>query len=181
MKTASGQYDFEVKWLPFFLDATIPSEGVDKIERYKSKFGSRTESIMQNMKQVGNKEGINFSYGGKIANTLNAHRLISFGEKFGKQDEVVNALFTSYCEEERNLGDISVLLDAAKIAGLKEQETKDFLESDEGKSEVRSKVNQVASQYGVTGVPFFIFNEKFSFSGAQEPNAFLDAFQKVAK
>jgi predicted DsbA family dithiol-disulfide isomerase len=33
---------------------------------------------------------------------------------------------------------------------------------------------------GVSGVPFFILNDKYAVSGAQDPAAFLAAFDKIA-
>ena len=31
--------EVDVEWLPFFLNANLPKEGVDKLEHYKKKFG----------------------------------------------------------------------------------------------------------------------------------------------
>ena len=35
-------------------------------------------------------------------------------------------------------------------------------------------------QQGITGVPFFIFNQKVALSGAQPPDVLLDAMEKSA-
>jgi hypothetical protein len=40
MKQFKDQMDFEVKWLPFQLDANASLAGVDKLELYNSKFGA---------------------------------------------------------------------------------------------------------------------------------------------
>lgn len=34
-------------------------------------------------------------------------------------------------------------------------------------------------QLGVSGVPFFVFNEKYAVSGAQESNLFLQIFNRL--
>jgi len=180
LRSMASEAQFKIKWLPFFLDPKLPNEGVDKIERYKQKFGSRNvEPIIARMKQVGSTEGINFSYGGQIANTLNSHRLVEWAYKFGKQDEVVSALFRSYFEEEKNLGSLEVLLAAAKNAGLDEAKANDYLSSNEDRDEIKSMAMSVMEEYGVSGVPFYIFNDKYAFSGAQEPEAFISVFKKI--
>lgn len=40
MKQFKDQLEFEVKWLPFQLDANASLAGVDKLELYNSKFGA---------------------------------------------------------------------------------------------------------------------------------------------
>jgi predicted DsbA family dithiol-disulfide isomerase len=53
------------------------------------KFGEkRTESIIPQMKEVGEVEGIKMEYGGLIANTLNSHRLMHYANQQGKGDQV---------------------------------------------------------------------------------------------
>jgi len=180
MSASADRFNFQVKWLPFFLDPSLPETGVDKMQRYKKKFGSNVEPIISRMKSVGEEEGIRFSYGGQIANTRNSHRLIEYADKLGKQDEVVNVLFRNYFEEEKNVGSIDVLTEAAKTAGLDENKAREFLLSGEGREEVDSTVEQMLEEYGVTGVPFFIIDNKYALSGAQEPATFLSVFNKIA-
>jgi len=74
--------DFEISWRPFQLNPNASEEGVDKMNYYEMKFGKeRTERMIPYMKQIGASENINFSYGGKVANTLNSHRLIEYAKK----------------------------------------------------------------------------------------------------
>src|SRR5699024_11166526 len=46
--------------------------------------------------------------------------------------------------------------------------------------EVRADIDE-AKQFGITGVPFFIFNRKYSLSGAQPKETFLQALEKVSE
>jgi len=181
MVATQDRFDFRIKWLPFFLDPSLPKEGVDKLHRYRSKFGSNIEPMLSRMKKVGEQEGINFSYGGKIANTMNAHRLAAYADKFGKEEQVINVLFKNYFEEEKDLGSLDVLTEAAKNAGMDEQKTRKFLESKELEEEVTEAVEKSLDEYGVTGVPFFIIQNKYAVSGAQESDTFQSIFQKVAE
>jgi len=180
MKQTTG-YEFQIKWLPFFLNPTLEEDGVDKIQYYQKKFGQRAQSLMANMKQVGEKEGIKFSYGGKIANTLNSHRLLHYAEKFGKQDNVSNILFKNYFEEEKNLGSLDVLVTAGVEAGLEKEQLVSYLKSDDEKDLVINQAERIRQEFGVDGVPFFIFNDKFTLSGAQEPSTIVSLITKQLK
>jgi len=181
IQQVENKFNFEVKWLPFFLNPALPTEPLNKMEYYMKKFGQRVPSMIENLKKIGEHEGIKFSYGGTICNTLNSHRLIEYADKHGKQDEVMNVLFRNYFEEEKNIGSFEVLADAAKQVGLDREKTMQFLKSDDLKEEVMEKVEKVQVEYGVDGVPFFVFNNKVAFSGAQEPATFLSVFNKLAE
>jgi len=181
MKQVENKFNFEVKWLPFFLNPGLPTEPLNKMEYYTKRFGQRVPSMIEHLKKVGDQEGIKFSYGGTICNTLNSHRLIEFADKHGKQDQVVNVLFRNYFEEEKNIGSYEVLADAAKEAGLDREKTIQFLKSEELKEEVKEKIENIQIEYGVDGVPFFVFNNKLAFSGAQEPATFLSVFNKLTE
>jgi len=179
MSNVSDRFNFEVKWSPYFLNPSLPEEGLNKMEHYKKKFGANAVPIITRMKATGEKEGIKFSYGGMIANTLNAHRLIDYADKFGKQNEVVNNLFRYYFEEEKNLGSIDTLTEAAKSAGLDDDKVREFLKGSEGKESIIAQAEKLRDDFGIDGVPFFIFNDKASFSGAQEPETFVAVFNKL--
>ncbi|PRP74306.1 hypothetical protein PROFUN_11808 [Planoprotostelium fungivorum] len=173
---------FEINWKPFFLDPNLPSEGVDKMEMYAKKFGkSRIEGMIAAMKQTGLNENppIQFSYGGKVANTLDSHRLIEYSKHHNKQEEVVSELFSDYFEGEKNIGSRDVLTDAAVRAGLDGGQVSRFLESSEGVEQVKEEVEEAHLKYRVSGVPFFIFEGKYALSGAQEPEAIKRVVEKI--
>jgi predicted DsbA family dithiol-disulfide isomerase len=54
------------------------------------------------------------------------------------------------------------------------------LAGDAGAAEVLADVD-FARQAGISGVPFFIFNDKYAFSGAQPPASILRVMQQVAE
>jgi len=168
-----------VKWHPYALDPTLPKEGVDKLTRYNKKFGAdRVKQIIPHMKSVGKKHGINFSYGGKIANTLDSHRVIHLAAQHDKEDAMVEELFKNYFEEEKSIGDHAVLEAAAAKVGVPGVPA--LLKSDRFAESVKAEIADCSSKrWGrVTGVPFFVIDQKFALSGAQEPEAFMDVFKK---
>eukprot|EP01118_Nematostelium_gracile_P006496 TRINITY_DN2087_c0_g1_i1.p1 TRINITY_DN2087_c0_g1~~TRINITY_DN2087_c0_g1_i1.p1 ORF type:complete len:212 (-),score=57.70 TRINITY_DN2087_c0_g1_i1:59-694(-) len=177
---APKDLQFQVEWLPFFLDPTLPKDGVSKQDHYYRKFGPSFEQMEKRMLQVGKDEGISFSYGGQVANTLNSHRLIDYAHRHGKQNEVVNELFRNYFEEEKNLGSVDTLVEAASKAGLDANAARQYLNSEEDVDSTKKKVKDIVREYNVTGVPYFIFNDSIALSGAQEPATFLKVFEKLS-
>lgn len=156
-------------------------KGVNKMDMYVEKFGrARVESMLPQMKQVGNSEGIKFSYGGSTGNTFDSHRLIWKAKEDGGsilQDKVVESLFKAYFEEEKSMGEQNVLMDCAKRAGM--DATEIFQDTNIGKKETLYELKQYRQTYGVTGVPFFVFDEKHSLSGAQPASEIMSVFKKL--
>jgi predicted DsbA family dithiol-disulfide isomerase len=169
----------QVTWAPFQLRPDAPLKGENKLEMYRKKFGeARMAQMIPHMKSVGAACGINFSYGGVVGNTLRSHRLVAWAGKQNKMDAMVENLFKFYFEQEQDITDIDTLVRCAELSGLDAAAAKTFLNSDELVAETAKEIASVGSS-GVSGVPFFIFNNKLSFSGGQPPEAFLQVFKKL--
>mmetsp|Transcript_38388 Transcript_38388/g.53420 ORF Transcript_38388/g.53420 Transcript_38388/m.53420 type:complete len:180 (+) Transcript_38388:115-654(+) len=178
MKSAP-QYDYKVTWLPFLLNPNSSKEPINKLEFYKQKFGAeRIGPMFERMKSVGKEDGIDFNYDGLTGTTVPSHRLIDFAKRNGKQDQVVEYLFKAYFEDAKTIQSLDVLCSIAEQAGLPKDEVRSYLESDEGSNEIKSQASLLAQKYHCTGVPFFIINDKYSFSGAQDPDLFVSVFNK---
>ena len=57
---------------------------------------------------------------------------------------------------------------------------RELLPSDAEEAGVIGEIAQ-AKKLGITGVPFFIFNQKFGASGAMEPEALIEAMTEAMK
>ena len=136
--------------------------------------------MQQRLEGIGKENGISFSFGGKTGNTRDSHRLIELAKTKGgdTQTKLVEALFKAYFEDEQDITSHDVLHNAAVKAGLEEQEAKDWLESDKGGPEVDKEVKNAQLQ-GISGVPNFTLQGKLEIGGAQDPEAFLEAFETV--
>ncbi|KAL4944082.1 hypothetical protein BDV06DRAFT_188272 [Aspergillus oleicola] len=190
---------FKITWSPFYLNASSPGfPGVDKAQFYESKFGAaRTGMIFQRLAAVGSEEGIKFSFGGRTGKTRDAHRVIRLaglkekesqgvkgaeqeGQIGGIQTRVVERLFRAYFEEEKNITDRQVLIEAAVGGGLNEKEVEGLLEegNDLGGKEVDEDAEGARKQF-VTGVPYFMVQGMYAVEGADEPETFLEVFGKI--
>lgn len=180
MARNADKLDFHVKWLPFLLQPALPKEGVDKRTYYQQKFGPRAAGAIERLKDVGRTIGINFTDDAIIGNTINSHRLVEYADRHGKQDAVIEGIFKAYFEQGKNLGSTDVLAGIAKDAGLDEDQVRAYLQGKEDLDWVLNMDRQWKEKQ-VDGVPFFIFNDKISFSGGQEPEVFEQVFNTLHK
>ena len=172
-----------VRWLPFQLNPDLPEEGISRQAYVERKFGpgggARNYSRVAG---VGKEVGIDFAFDDiKVQpNTVNAHRLMLYGAKHGREDEVAESLFKGYFQEGANLTDKARLAAIGERAGLERAALEAYLASDEDKDAVlQGDID--ARQNGISGVPFFIFNQRAAISGAHEAETLLKAMLDAAK
>ena len=168
----------ERRWRPFQLQPAMPRAGLAWPEFVESKFGGaeRARVAFARVTAVGAAEGIEFDFE-RIANapnTRDAHRLVLFAAREGREWELADALFAAYFARGRDLGDHEQLADAAASVGLSRAAALAYLASDEGGAEVDAS-QQEAYQTGVTGVPFYVLDGRYALSGAQPVEVFLQA------
>ncbi|KAB8069585.1 thioredoxin-like protein [Aspergillus leporis] len=195
-KSAHPADTFSLTWHAYYLRPDSPGyPGVDKREAYISRFGEDVfNQISKRLADVGQQEGIAFKFSGRAGNTRDSHRVIWYaGQKEkeagsptsnesgvvgGLQTRVVENLFRAYFEEEGNITDRKVLLEAAVMAGLDRGEVERLLESDEGGQEVDVEARRAQRQL-VSGVPYFTIQGQYAIGGAEDPSSFLQAFEQV--
>ena len=111
-------------------------------------------------------------------NTFDAHRLLLWAASLGKQEELLEVLFSNYFEKSKGVFSHTDLVAAAISVGIDADKADDLLTSDHYADEVISDRN-LAAQLGATGVPFFVFDMKFGISGAQPLEAFTQTLQSA--
>jgi predicted DsbA family dithiol-disulfide isomerase len=177
-----GQQAVRVHWLPFQLNPTMPKEGISRKEYRIRKFGSWERSLELDARvvEVGETEGVHFAFDRieRTPNTVGAHRLISLADQQLCQDAVVEALFRAYFTEGRDISNRQTLIDVVAKAGLERQLAVSMLNSNEGMDEFK-EAEELSRRHQVGGVPFFILNNEITLSGAQQPDAFLNAFREA--
>jgi predicted DsbA family dithiol-disulfide isomerase len=175
----SGRADIAVAWRPFQLNPDMPPEGMTRDDYVRAKFGGgdRPRQIYQAIADSGREAGIEFQFSliRRTPNTVLSHRLIHWAARNERQDEVVQELFKAYFEEGLDIGELEILIECARRAGIDEACARQFLASDEGRQEVVAS-DVYARRLGINGVPCFIVNRKYAVSGAQPPSAFVEVF-----
>lgn len=177
-----GQFEFEVNYLPFELNPGTPPEGFDQKEYLTRKFGSEEKynQITSHVASVAAGEGLKFDFSKqKISpNTRNAHRIIWLAKQVGKQLVVKEAYMKAYFEDGVDLSKPENLIAIAVKAGLSEASVTALLNSDDGLQEVIA-TEQLNQKRGVSGVPFYIINDKYGISGAQPTDSFIQALTQI--
>lgn len=180
MAIAGNRFDFELEYFPFELNPHMPAEGKDQQEYLTEKFGGpdKYRQMTDHVTRVALQEGLFFNFEKqKISpNTRNAQRLIMLAKEDGKQLELVEILFKAYFTDGVDLSKTENLTDLASHAGLDPEKIELFLQSNTGSTEIEM-AEQELQKLGITGVPLFIIDNKFGISGAQSPEAFIQAFE----
>lgn len=179
----------EIRYRPFQLDPSTPLEGVDRKSHYKKKFGDSPQykAAREHLQTLGEQLGIAFDFHreARIANTLDAHRLIRWAKSAeaevpDAQELVVEGLMKAYFEEGQFLGDHSFLQNVAKSAGMDGALVGSLLASDQDRGMIQQDVHR-AQQMGVSGVPFFIFDGKAGVSGAQDKDTLVQVIDRLSE
>lgn len=182
---ATPDVDVSVTWRPFQLDPTIPPEGMDRNAYMRAKFGdeSRLRDAHLRLEAFGRDVGIDYAFDAITVspNTLDAHRVIRWAgaDSPETQNRLVRRLFKLYFEEGADIGDHTVLAEAAREAGMDGAVVESLLASDADREAVANEA-ATASRMGVTGVPCFLFEGKYAVMGAQEVSTLTDAIMQIA-
>ena len=179
---ARPDVNLDIRWRPFQLDPDIPEEGIDRKIYLQRKFGNseKAKEIYSALVESGAEEGIDFQFDRieKTPNTLNSHRLIRWAESAGCQDLIVSLLFEAYFELGQDIGDKDVLESIAKDAGMDTTIVHDLLQSEADLDLVRRE-DKLARTMGISGVPTFLYNQKFVLVGAQDPETLLHMYDRI--
>ncbi|NUN04982.1 MAG: DsbA family oxidoreductase [Bdellovibrio sp.] len=184
VNASKDQYDFDIRILPYQLDPSSPTAGVNRKQYLVNKFGSeaRVNEAEGRVKMAAQAAGTDIHMEKMLVhiNTFDCHRVIWWAGTKGKQLEVTNAIYDAYYLQGADFSKNKNLAQVVSSVGFNLQEVEAFLESKEGRPEVLAMIEEIA-ELGISGVPFFIFNREAGVSGAQPKEAFLQAFQELAK
>ena len=147
-------------------------------EKYQASVEQVTQ-MQANVCAVADGEGLCYNLDDTFSgNTFDAHRLLLWSATEGKQDELLEVLFSNYFEKSKSVFSHSDLVSAAVGVGIDADKADDFLTSNLFVDEVIADRN-LASQLGATGVPFFVFDMKYGISGAQPLEAFTQTLESA--
>jgi predicted DsbA family dithiol-disulfide isomerase len=111
-------------------------------------------------------------------NTSLSHQLIALTPE-AQQGRVTGAIYEAYFRDGLDIGAIDILVEIAAAQGLDKEKIIACLRQRTAGDRVEVDV-QEAGQLGIQGVPFFIINQKYALSGAQPPEAFAAALQRIS-
>ncbi len=173
----------EINWRPFFLNSWVPREGIGRDEYLTAKFGSveAYKGIAGRVVAAASEEGLTYrpELVRRQPNTIDCHRLIHWADAKGKSAEMKQRLMELYFRDGGDLTDINVLVQAAADCGLEADDVRRRLATDEDVALISAQA-QDASDKGISGVPTFVFAQKYAVSGAQPAEQLARAIRQVS-
>ena len=178
--------ELEVHWHSYQLDPEAPiRQEISNSERLAQKYGrtvAEVEEMQRNIAEMAKAEGIEFNWeNANSGNTFNAHRLIHLAQSKGLGSEAKEAFFYSYMTQGLAIGERETLEDVAARIGLNPVEVDDLLNSDEYADFVKFDEEVARDQLKVTGVPFFVFDQRIALAGAQPQEVFVQVLEKAVE
>ena len=175
-----------LKFMSFQLDPTLPTTTDLSMTEYYAKTHQLTKqeaaTQIQKIDQLAADIDLPIKMENAIpVNTLAAHRLIKYIESLNDQallNKAVKRLYQLYFNDNESIADYEVLTGAMNEIGLPVANVKKVLESNQYEDEVR-KNERRAFMIGMPSAPLFVINNKYSITGAQPYEVFLEALKKV--
>jgi predicted DsbA family dithiol-disulfide isomerase len=115
-----------------------------------------------------------------MPNTRRSHALIAWSASKGCQGDIKRRVLEAYFAAGRDIGDPDVLAALAAEAGLDAVEARAAID-DAALHAAIEQLEQQARSWQVSGVPTFIFDRRYAFSGAQPLEVFLQALDAAAR
>jgi len=170
----------EVENHPFYLDPNVPAEGVDVADMLRQKYGREPAEMWARVEGEAAKAGISLdlSQQPRMFRTAKAHTLTRLAKPLGTQHALANAIAAAYFLEHRQVNDDAVLADLAAAHGFDRAEALRLINDPEELAITERAAHEAAGQ-GISGVPFFVFGEKYALSGAQPQDVFGMALEKT--
>lgn len=173
----------EIEWHSFQLDPDFPKGEAIPSSTYLAKRKNypidQINAIQQQLTASAKVYGIDFQFEKALSfNTIDVHRLWQWSKTLGKSSELKEALMIAYFTDGIDLSKEENVLQVVENCGIDKLEAQAILKSNQFSNEVDEDIYH-ASQIGVRGVPFFVLNNQFAISGAQDDSVFENALLKL--
>jgi len=175
--------DVQVIWRSFELDPHAPAQYPGTLEEMlvKKYAVSPQQAAGMNANVTALAKAVGLEYHltkARPGNTFDAHRLLHFAVSKQLGDRATERMMQAYFSEALAVGDHDALAKLAPEFGISESDARTLLLGDANADLVRADEAR-AAEYGIRGVPYFLFNESAAISGAQAVEAFSAALQQA--
>ncbi|BBP77877.1 DsbA family oxidoreductase [Pseudomonas gingeri NCPPB 3146 = LMG 5327] len=167
----AGEVAVELTFKPFELNPDMPAEGENAVRHMMRKYGRSAEEVAAGKQMLMTRgEAIGFQFDlekrSHFYNTFDAHRLLLWALRQGRQIELKRALLRAYFSDGQNPSDRETLVRLASEAGLEATAAREVLDSAAFADEVR-ELQAFYRGRGINSVPAMILNERHLVSGSQ--------------
>ena len=185
LKQLSETIEAKVSWWAFELNPDMPKAGLSIDDYLQQKYGLSAiegKRKTQQVTEAGKKAGFTFNFDDDriMINSFDCHRLLLWSKQYDKQTALKLAFFDAHFTNIIFLNEQENLLKVVASVGLDKERAQVILDGDEYANEVRAE-QQKAQQMGISAVPTFIINEKYSISGGQAVETFVQALTQISE
>lgn len=177
-----GAIDVEYHSFELAPDTPVDFDGTpaDFLSRRKGLPMDQVHQMLERVTGIAKDVGLDYDFDHvHQTNTVKAHELLHFAKSKGLQLEMKERLLEAYFVNGEHVGRVEDLADIAVEVGLDRDEVVRVLENEQFLSDVKADV-ALAQEYGIQGVPFFVFDGKYGVSGAQEAATFANVLTQVS-
>lgn len=171
-----------IDWHGVQLLPEVPVEGLPFAEFYEKRLGSK-EAVRMRQTQVSeaaSRVGLDFNLHriAVLPNTAKAHRLLTYAATHGNSalyETLLERLFSAYFMLGEDIGDEEMLLKLGQGFGFDRSALESWL------AVPKSPVAGDLSQRIHSGVPYYVFNRRYTIAGAQPPEALASIMLTLIK
>ena len=173
-----------IEWKSFQLDPTITPdmEGTPTTEYLMQTKGIPANQIqpkLSRVEEMAKNAGLDYALQKNVVtNTRKCHQLLQWAKSQGKGAELKEKFLHAYFIQNKNLSALHELDQCLEETGLSLSLAHEALQNENWDSQVQHDIDE-ARRLGISGVPFFVFNEQFGLSGAQPVEKFVETIQHV--
>lgn len=172
-----------VEYRAFFLNPSIPPEGYDFIPYMQARFNGRVDlkDALDGPRRMGAAAGLTFNMDKitRAPNSTRSHCLIALAPP-DIREQVIEQVYAAYFEHGQDIGDIETLVQIGQQFGMEEDSLRRGLADATIRAQVEAEARE-AQRMGISGVPFFVINDRYAFSGAQPPEVITRILENVAQ
>jgi predicted DsbA family dithiol-disulfide isomerase len=160
-----------IRWVYFPLHPDTPAEGLSLKDLFAGRFLD-VDAMHVRMKGLMDAEGLPYERRTHTYNSRLAQELAKWADSQPGFEAIHDALYKAYFVEGRNIGDLEVLVDIARSAGLPADAAREVLAKRTFKDAVDADW-ELSQKLGIAGVPSFVAGE-YKVVGAQPYHVLVD-------
>jgi predicted DsbA family dithiol-disulfide isomerase len=185
IENLAGEVAVELTFKPFELNPDMPAEGEHGVKHMMRKYGrSAQEVASRNEMVIARGEAIGFHFDlekrSHFYNTFDAHRLLLWAVKEGRQIELKKVLLKAYFADGQNPSDHETLVRLAGEAGLSTTRAREVLATGMFAIEVR-ELESFYRERGINSVPAMVLNGRQLVSGSQSVEQYEEVLRQMAR
>lgn len=174
MEKLKQSHNVQVRWRSFELR---PADGPPISPEYRARIEAYRPQMVAMARE---RYGLEIKSGPLGINSRPALVGAKFAEAQSVGEAYHDAVFRAYWQDAKDISDVDVLAEVATAVGLDRDQFLAALDDPQHQQAVLADVDQ-AFQYGLSGVPALVYNNKYLVSGAQPYELLAQVAEKASE